>query len=147
VRKTPSERGKLLPVASEAEGRYVDTPQFNLGLRRRQYAPIPRRRKGKPRRGPSGIPPEEWRNPGYLAFLHERRCIVCGRTPCDPCHGPVNGVRSKGADSGAVPMCREHHNEQTSIGWPKFAELRGVDREREATAHWSLYLIWRENRI
>lgn len=43
-------------------------------------SPIRKRRPGKPRRGPAGVPPEEWRNPKYLRFLREQgKCLPCER--------------------------------------------------------------------
>ena len=117
----------------------------------------PKKRRSKPRR--VGVE----RNPGYLAWLrHECKCVAClcvgrrrldseeaARTyanmPCDPMHGPPNGLGSKGPDSGAIPGCRYHHEEQTKIGWPAFEEKYGFSREKEASAHFSLYLIVRDS--
>lgn len=104
---------------------------------------IPRRRS-KLRRGPIGIPPEQWRNPAYLDFLRQCPCEVCGRRPCDPAHGPVNGMSSKGPDAGAIPLCREHHEEMHDLNWPAFEILRGINREKAATKHWAAFLIWRK---
>lgn len=120
---------------------------------KRSTKPIPRRR-AKPRRGPL-------RDPGYLAFLREEgKCIACmmrlGETyvrgtlklirpgNCDPAHGPVNGMRSKGPDNEAMPLCRQHHEEQTSLGWPGFEAEYGFDRAREADAWYKAYEIWKE---
>ncbi len=103
--------------------------------------PVKRRRKGT-RRGPAGIPPEQWRNPAYLEFLRENgRCVVCHLPGCDPCHGPVNGTSSKGPDASAIPMCRREHDEQTRIGWPAFEKLHGIDREREALIWWTAFQL------
>jgi hypothetical protein len=67
--------------------------------------PIPRKRPGGPRRGPL-------RSPKYLAFLRSHGwCVICGASGCDPAHGPVNGLSSKGPDNEAVPMCRKHHDQ------------------------------------
>lgn len=118
----------------------------------------PKARRSKPRRGPM-------RNPDYLAFLRERRCVVClieqngygitkgdeawcGRFGCgrvEAAHGPVNGMRSKGPDDGALPLGARHHREQHAIGWPAFEAKYGFSREKEAVAHRALYLIDREN--
>jgi len=99
-----------------------------------------------PRRGPATIPPEEWRNASYRQFLREEcRCVVCHRFGCDPAHGPANGTSSKGPDAGCIPLCRAHHDEQTGIGWPAFEQRHRIDREREAEAHWALFLIYQES--
>lgn len=106
-------------------------------------SPVRKKRPGPPRRGPAGIDPERWRNPGYLKFLREEGvCEACWpRTflPCDPCHGPANGMASKGPDAEAVPLDRVHHEMQHKLGWPAFEELYGFSREKEAAKWWARY--------
>jgi hypothetical protein len=86
------------------------------------------------------------RDSAYLAFLRtEGYCIVCSRMPAEPCHGPVNGMSSKGPDNGCVPMCRRCHEEQHSIGWPAFEVRRMVSRERSAKVWRTVYLSWKAN--
>ncbi len=121
---------------------------------KRSTQPIPRKRKGKPRRGPAGIDPARWRNPAYLQFLREKgKCVACATkrardryiaSACDPCHGPVSGLGAKGEDAGCVPMCRTHHDLQHSIGWPAFEERFGFEREREAAVWWKAWQVHRE---
>jgi hypothetical protein len=106
-----------------------------------------RRKRSKPRRVSVD------RDPGYLAFLRERKCVACmakgKRGPgtyyeihsCDPAHGPVNGMGSKGPDSGAIPLCRAHHEEQHRINWPAFEAKYSIDREKEAMAHHAVYVM------
>ncbi len=93
------------------------------------------------------------RNPDYLEWLRERRCITCvllhmiyrdrlcasGAGPIDAAHGPVNGRSSKGPDSGAIPLCRAHHAEQHTTGWAAFESKYGFSREKEAAAHFALW--------
>lgn len=115
-----------------------------------------RARRAKPRRGPAGIPPDQWRNPGYRRFLREEgRCVPCtkeiaGLWPqllpvCDPMHGPPNGRSQKGPDAGCIPGCRSHHEEQTRIGWPAFEVKYGFSREKEAAVWWTAFQIWKES--
>ncbi len=88
----------------------------------------PRARRSAPRRGPAGIPADEWRNPEYRRFLREAgRCVVC-----------------KGPDSGCIPLCRVHHDEQHRLTWPVFEARYGFNREREAAVWWAAYNIWKE---
>jgi hypothetical protein len=136
---------------------------------RRTLKPIARnckpraRRPGKPRRGPANIPAEEWRNRKYLQFLRDEcRCIACVAEArshsvlttesvtdalkavlgyCEPMHGPPNGKSQKGPDAGAIPGCREHHEEQTRIGWPAFEDKYGIKREREAAGLFETFWI------
>lgn len=116
--------------------------------------PIPRRRS-KPRRGPL-------RDRKYLRFLrYQGFCVVCfpydhasswsdsdtfarclGTSEdweIDPCHGPVNGMGSKGPDNEAVPMCRRHHRQQTRLGWECFEHRCAIDRKAKAAEWWEAY--------
>lgn len=112
-----------------------------------------RKRRGRLRRGPM-------RDAKYLAFLSEEgHCVACAqRYPAlkalnpavapllsviDPAHGPVNGMRSKGPDDGAVPLCRYHHNEQHRLTWPNFEIKYHFSREFQARIWWNLYLTWK----
>ncbi len=55
----------------------------------------------------------------------------------DPAHGPVNGMGSKGPDSGAISLCRTHHREQHAIGWPAFERKYEIDRSVIAAARYA----------
>jgi hypothetical protein len=84
----------------------------------------------------------------YLDWLKERECLVSGEGeyhsyPIDPAHGPSAGKGLKGTDSGAVPLCRFHHEQQHSIGWPDFEKRYGFSREKEAAAHFALFELLR----
>jgi hypothetical protein len=59
---------------------------------------------------------------------------------CDPMHGPVNGMRSKGPDAECIPGCRDCHNEQTEIGWPAFEAKYKFSREEVAREWWARFL-------
>ena len=116
------------------------------GRRMSVRIPIKKRRAGV-RRGPVGVPSEKWRNSRYLKFLREfGYCAVCASSGCDPCHGPVNGMSSKGPDAEAIPMCREHHNEQTRLGWPKFEDAHGFDRKTIARLWWNSFILQKGER-
>ena len=87
----------------------------------------------------------------YLDWLKKRHCAVVGHSgleralqPIDPAHGPSSGMRVKGPDNEAVPMCRTHHLEQHRIGWPAFEAKEGFSREAEARAFWAAWLIVKE---
>jgi hypothetical protein len=110
-------------------------------------------RRLKPRRGPPGIPEQEWRNPAYLAFLRrEGLCIACLKTgkrraglgSCDPAHGSVNGMGSKGPDKEAVPLCRIHHDQMHRINWPLFQNFYEFNRYDVAAYWWERFKSWQE---
>ncbi len=43
-------------------------------------------------------------------------CVVCGSTPCDPCHIKTYAVTGADDPLNLVPMCRQHHSEQHNLG-------------------------------
>ncbi len=112
---------------------------------------IPARRT-KQRRGPVGIPAEEWRNPNYRLFLAvEGKCVACVKEHpnwrwfnCDPCHTENNGMRSKGRDSSCAPLCRVHHQEYDA-GRKAFEERYGIDMQREAAVWFAAWKIFKES--
>jgi len=118
---------------------------------KRSPPPVRRKRPNAKRPAPRRV--SVLRDRDYLDWLAERRCVACAilhdRHPqkpafyvlCDPAHGPVNGMRSKGPDDGAIPLCQVHHKEQHAIGWPAFENKYGFSREQEAAAHYALYLV------
>lgn len=99
------------------------------------------------------------RDRAYLDLLGQCRCVACsvaklcyrdrlcasGLMPIDPAHGPVAGARMKGPDNEAIPLCRDHHDEQHRIGWAAFETKYGFSREKEAAAYWAAYQIWKEH--
>ena len=107
--------------------------------------PIARTGRTKPRREkPRRVSVDRDRD--YLDWLKEHGCLVgnqvhriASRGHIDPAHGPVNGMGSKGADSEAIPLCRDHHEEQHRIGWPAFEEQHRFSREAEAGKHYARF--------
>ena len=76
--------------------------------------------------------------PGYVEWMQQQNCIVCGRTPCEVAH-----VRSRGAGGGwennTVPMCTVCHRQQHDCGIQTFQRRHSVDmaeRAREYTTRW-----------
>jgi hypothetical protein len=105
------------------------------------------RRRSRPRRGPAGIPPDEWRNPPFRRFLTIwGRCAVCLAGGCDPAHGPVNGGSSKGPDCECIPLCPLHHAEQHAIGWPAFEALHEINRLLIAVRWWAMFQILKQRK-
>jgi hypothetical protein len=126
-----------------------------------RHSPIKRRRK--PRRWPSDIPADSWRNPEYRRYLREEgRCVVPGCYShqlrfgggiCDPAHTEKGGMRQRGPDSSCVPMCRSCHDcydgktplPKHADGTPRprnhaaFEEFYGVDMKAEAAKWWAAF--------
>lgn len=135
--------------------RLLEMENFPESLERINWAEVVRimpkrkqpvkRRATKPRRGPL-------RDRGFLRFLHVYGvCVACQPSwraklnlyyptaYCDPMHGPVNGLSSKGPDNECVPGCRAHHKEQHEIGWPAFEAKYHFDRKAKAAEWWAAY--------
>lgn len=57
-----------------------------------------------------------------LAKLKELPCVICGKSPSDPCH--IKSVGSGGDDvsDNLLSMCRVHHTEQHTIGFFKLSQ-------------------------
>lgn len=103
-------------------------------------------RRSQPRRGPAGIPAEEWRSDLYVSFLHqEGYCVVCKARYPDGAHTQNNGMRSRGPDSSRAPLCRWHHQEYDADR-RQFEERYEKDMKREAAVWWLAFTIWRESR-
>jgi hypothetical protein len=91
------------------------------------------------------------RDPKYRKWLMGRQCVLltvpnacfvgcCDQlTPRDPCHTVNNGMRSKGADSSCVPLCRKHHLE-FDAGREAFQAKYGVDMQGLAHMYYADYL-------
>lgn len=57
-------------------------------------------------------------------------CVICGRSPSEAAH-----VRSRGAGGtwrDIVPLCRDHHREQHTVGLRTFEATHAVDLARIA---------------
>jgi hypothetical protein len=117
----------------------------------------PNKKRAKPRRV------SVLRDRGYLRFLREEgKCVACmsvarsrggddetarsyANLPCDPAHGPVNGMRSKGPDDGAISLCRFHHQESHKIGQHAFQHKYDFGWAKESASHYATYLILKEH--
>lgn len=69
------------------------------------------------------------RNPGYLAWLHEKPCVVSGGWPVDVHH--VSGRKQPDLGS-TVPLTHALHMELHTIGRMSFAIRYGVDLQAKA---------------
>jgi hypothetical protein len=59
----------------------------------------------------------------YTRYLSEECfCLICRRTPCDPCHTIPRG-RAHGSDLRCLPLCRFCHNAFDAAGEQKEAWL------------------------
>jgi len=48
------------------------------------------------------------------ALARESKCLVCGTTPCEPCHlhhRGMGGAKAGWSVEEIVPLCRKHHDE------------------------------------
>lgn len=116
---------------------------------------IPKRRK-KPRRV------SVVRDQKYMNWLKDNLCVAChvefslaepGTFPArrllrdiDPAHtDKTNGMRSKGADSSCIPLCRTHHLEMDGhlntciVTKEQFARKYGLDLAAIAAEHYARF--------
>lgn len=78
------------------------------------------------------------RDRNHLDQVKQLKCLVCGVSPCDPCH-----VKSRGAGGGdewwnIFPACRRHHAEQHQIGLVTFSRRYWPVFEWFLNAGWEL---------
>ena len=106
----------------------------------RSTKPI-RKKRAKPRRV-SVVRDEKykaWHVENFGCAVGNQVHVIASLGKCDPAHGPVNGMRSKGGDDGIISLCRCHHDEQHQIGWPAFEEKYGIDRSAIAAEHYARF--------
>ena len=48
------------------------------------------------------------------------RCLICGTSPCDPCHIKTYGSGGLDDESNLLNLCRKHHSESHNLGWGFF---------------------------
>lgn len=48
--------------------------------------------------------------------FNNRRCLVCNRRGCDPCHIKTYGSGGVDEEWNLMPLCRQHHSEQHNLG-------------------------------
>ena len=119
---------------------------------KRSTKPIPKRRRGGPRRGPA-------LDPDYVEWLHERHCVVNGCPyRCVGAHTQNNGMRHRGPDSSRVPLCgglgtnmhHEQYDGQCKLpngefgGHANFERYYDKDMRREAAIHYALFQLLKD---
>ena len=94
-----------------------------------------RSRQELPKRGPKYQENREKNFGDRGPKVRAMRCLVCGRTPCDPHHEPT---RKQGGDKHCLtPLCPDHHtlapDSRHRLGSAKrFKEVHGIDLLAEA---------------
>lgn len=88
----------------------------------------------------------------YLKWERGRSCFISTIDPNHVCRGNVRachfdpwgdkGMGTKVSDNATIPMCDGAHDEQHSIGWPKFQAKYKFDGRHVVTAYW---LEWLHN--
>ena len=87
---------------------------------------LPSRIAKKPKRS------SRWRSQGHLNFVRSFHCSIngCQDMPIECAHvrlGSGAGMGQKPDDWRVVPLCREHHSQQHTVGEQTF--WKGVDIE------------------
>lgn len=81
--------------------------------------PLPARLPRKEKRS------SRWRSPAHLSFVRKHHCSIpgCQGLPIEAAHvrmGSGAGIGEKPHDWRAVSLCRDHHQQQHTIGEPAF---------------------------
>ena len=87
---------------------------------------LPNRIAKKPKRS------SRWRSQGHLNFIRSFHCAIdgCQGMPIECAHvrnGSGAGMGQKPDDWRVVPLCREHHGQQHTVGEQTF--WKGIDIE------------------
>lgn len=82
--------------------------------------------------------PQRVKDRALLDSYHTRRCIICNRHGCDPCHIKSKGSGGTDEDFNLLPMCRLHHTESHSLGWDKFLVKYPVAERHLESKGWSI---------
>lgn len=61
-----------------------------------------------------------------LKEYHNKPCVICSSTPCDPCHIISKGAGGGDTKNNLLPMCREHHSESHQIGWASIVKKHPI---------------------
>lgn len=70
--------------------------------------------------------------------FHQMKCLVCFKSPCDPCHIKTRGSGGHDKPDNIIPLCRKHHTEQGQIGWKKFCDRNPIVKIQLASLGWYL---------
>lgn len=77
------------------------------------------------------------RDPQFLDWIRQRRCVITGRHGVDACH--VRNRRMYGDAANVVPMVRAVHQEQHRSGVKSFQVKHSIDLQAEADRLWAAY--------
>lgn len=55
-------------------------------------------------------------NKDLLKSYHSMKCIICGRSPCDPDHITTKGAGGDDVPSNIWNICRIHHVQRHTMG-------------------------------
>lgn len=76
---------------------------------------------------------ERWRSPGHLAFVRKHACVACdSESGIEAAHvrlGSGAGMGQKPDDWRAVPLCRDCHAKQHTLGEMSFWVELGIGAE------------------
>lgn len=86
----------------------------------------------------------------FLDFIRRSPCLICrsgtyheeiGAWICDPAHVQTKGsVGTTGDVGNIVPLCRQHHSEQHSIGIKTFQTKYKIDMKARALEYAELFV-------
>lgn len=94
--------------------------------------------------------PQTMRSEKYKKFIRSMPCIVCGRTPSEHSHEPLNGhgMGCKGPDNESLPLCYECHRtgkrNRHNTAPDRFYGNHGIDWRYHVTVYQELFKVWKQ---
>lgn len=85
------------------------------------------------------------RDENYKRFIRSMPCIICGSTPSEHSHEPLNGrgMGHKGPDNESLPLCAFHHRiairNRHNTAPDRFYGDHGIDWRYEVKLYQKLY--------
>ena len=93
------------------------------------------------------LKPNRIKNKALLKSFYSKKCTACPKIGSDPAHIKTVGSGGNDTEENLIPLCREHHSEQHSIGIATFA-LKYSTVEDYLNRHgWEIINVFGVNRI
>ncbi len=90
--------------------------------------------------------PKRLQNKALLKQVRSRKCLICGKNS-DACHLKTRGSGGDDVPENLLSLCREHHQEQGSWGFPRFCRTYPVVMFELDELGWKLETLFGRERL